>query len=74
MTRALNAKTRPAKITRSLKRRLEIRCDPRVFEALSKLGLLLTEKGDVDKALSVFRKSLDLASGDLLVQNNSKWH
>jgi len=53
---------------------MEIRHHPQVSEALNKLGLLLTEKGDVDKALSLFRKSLDLASGDLLVQNNSKWH
>ena len=74
MTRALNAKTRPAKITRSLKRRLEIRCDPRVFEALNKLGLLLTEKGDVDKALSVFRKSLDRASGDPQFRTIGPWH
>lgn len=49
---------------------MEIKRDPRVVEALNKLGLLLPDKGDVDKALSVFRKSLDLASGDPAVLND----
>jgi hypothetical protein len=41
-----------------------------VVEALNELGLLLPEKGDAGKTLSVFRKSFDLACGDPAVQNN----